>query len=140
MPYASVADLTERFGDDEIESLAQGAPAGTIDTDKVTLAIEDAESEINSYLAQRYAVPVANFPKSITAACCDIARYRLFAGQAHEDVTTRYKDRIEWLKSIAKGLVTLGVAEADSQKNSLFVATTTGGKNRLFTRDTLSDY
>lgn len=139
MSYAVVSDMLAKYGVEELEMVAPGQAPGSLSTDKITDALSDAESEINSYLAQTYEVPVEAPPESIKSACCDIARYRLFAHQATDEINQRYKDRIAWLKSISKGEATLGIADKAS-KTPVKAVIVTGGKNRLFTRDTLSDF
>jgi phage gp36-like protein len=132
--YATESDLITKFGETEIDDLIdQESP------NKLQDALDDAESEVNSYLAQRYTVPLSTVPNTIKSACCDIARYRLYSHNATEEVNQRYKDRIAWLKLLSKGELSIGVAEQSSKK-SLKAITTTGGSSRIFTSETLRDF
>ncbi len=134
MTYATVTDLITKFGEQEIDELTDQGNPGKMDD-----AIADATSEINSYLAQRYEVPLQQIPVTITSACCDIARYRLYSHHATEEVNQRYKDRIAWLKLLSEGKLTIGAAEKDSNKKAGAIITS-GGKNRIFTQDTMRDF
>lgn len=137
MTYAAEQDLIQRFGQYEIEQLAL-TNDGTQDANRIQAALTDATAEINSYLGQRYQVPVATPSPVLQAACCDIARYQLYAAQATEEVTQRYQQRIAWLRDVASGKASLGIAEREASGSTLAVATQSGG--RVFSRDTLRDF
>lgn len=140
MTYATAGEMETRFGREELEFIARGASTGTLDNDKITAAIDDATSEMNSYFAQRYTVPLVSTPSIVTSACCDIARYRLYSASAPEEVEKRYRSRIEWLKSISKGMATLGVAESTAKESVVSVYTTRSREDRVFTNETLQDF
>ena len=98
MPYATQADLEATFTANEIAQLVSGGR----DVDE---ALTAAGEEADSYLATRYAVPVtANpLPQHLVQAVCDIARYRLYAGAADEEVQNRYAQAVAWLKDVSAG-------------------------------------
>lgn len=137
MTYATDQDLIQRFGQYEIEQLALTSD-GTQDANRIQAALVDATAEINSYLGQRHQVPVAAPSPVLQAACCDMARYQLYAAQATEEVTQRYQQRIAWLRDVASGKASLGIAEREASSSALAVATQSGG--RVFSRDTLRDF
>ncbi|KGE77652.1 gp436 family protein [Halomonas salina] len=110
MPYCTLTDLQARFGEDELLDLAAEDDGVTIAQDIVDRAIEDADGEIDGYVAAAgYPVPLATVPRIVTAYACDIARYRLYDDRATEQVTKRYDDAIKFLRAVAKGDVKLGI-------------------------------
>ena len=108
--YASPADMTARFGLQELIGLAPlpesdaldacGPPVFTddwpqadnqgegdqppaYDVERVATALDQASREADSYLAVRLAVPLdttAGVPQPLRAFVCDMARYHLTAG------------------------------------------------------------
>lgn len=109
MPYATLQDLVERFGEQELIELTDRAGAGVIDADVADRAIQDASGEIDGYVsAAGYPVPLDPVPRLITAYCADIARYRLYDDHAPEQATKRYDDAVRFLRAVAKGDVKLG--------------------------------
>lgn len=139
MPYATQQNLIDRFGETEILQLTDKDGDEVIDAAVISQAIDDADAIIDGYLQSRYTLPLQSVPKNLVTYACDIARYRLYDDRATEQVTTRYKDALAFLRSISKGDITLGL-DGDSEPTA-----TTGGPQadapgRTFTRDKLSDY
>jgi phage gp36-like protein len=114
MPYATQADLETRFGVDELTQLTDRTGAGVPDAGIVARALSDADAEIDGYLASRYALPLATVPPVLARIACDIARYRLWEDRASEEVRRRYEDARRALESIAKGVISLGLPEANA--------------------------
>jgi phage gp36-like protein len=79
----------------------------------IELAIEDAASEIDAYLASRYTVPIVPTPPVIRRFTCDLARYNLYDDQVTEVVQRRHDDILKALRDIADG--TSSLADADGQ-------------------------
>jgi len=109
MPYAAVADLIARYGEDELIQLTDRTGAGAVDTAIAQRALDDAAAEIDGYLAVRHALPIASVPPLLARIACDIARYRLWDDRASEEVRARYEDARRVLEALAAGRVTLGV-------------------------------
>lgn len=111
--YATAADLEARMQARliaELSGSADGQPLAA----RVDQALADASAEIDSYLAARFAVPLAPVPTVLTRVCCDIAIYRLFEAARDEDVKDarrRYDDAIKWLTGVADGDLTLDAPE-----------------------------
>jgi len=114
MPYATQADLEARFGVDELTQLTDRVNAGVPDAAIVARALSDATAEIDSYLASRYALPLWPVPTVLARIACDIARYRLWEDRASDEVRRRYEDALRLLEGIAKGILSLGLPEADA--------------------------
>lgn len=116
--YATPEELIDLFGQREMALLSTHGDSGEPDREALCRAIECAQSEVDSYLATRYAVPLAQpVPQAVMMVVGDIVRYRLTSGDIteKEPITERYRLAIAWLKDVAKGLVALpcqGVEDA----------------------------
>lgn len=110
--YATVLDLTGRFGEREIEELV-ASDTGAPDMARAEKALADGAAEIDAYLDGRYVLPLANVPAVLPRLNCDIARYRLWDDQASEEVRARYEDAVRFLRAVAGGLISLGQAGED---------------------------
>ena len=118
MPYATLTDLIEAFGESEATRLT--APEGDLDGPvveaRVTRALTEASDLIDSYLARRYAVPLpAPFPPAVTRACGVLARFQLAHGEQREPTEQMRLDRketIAWLEALAEGRAILPGAVA----------------------------
>lgn len=115
--YATVADMTARFGETQLLRLSrpEDRTAETIDEVKVGTALTDATAVIDGYVRGRYLVPIAAPPKEIVRAACILARYDLAQGEAtdpSEEMAKSRKDVITWLENIAKELINLDVPAA----------------------------
>ncbi len=113
MPYATLADLTARFGDEELTQLTDRLGAGVVDAAVAGAALAEAEAEIDAYLAGRHALPLATVPPILVRIACDIARYRLATDAPLEEVRKRYEDARRLLENLAAGRVTLGLPAVD---------------------------
>ena len=115
MPYATRADLTQRFGAEELIQLTDRALLGTVDAPTVAAALADADAAIEGYLAARYAVPVSPVPALLRRVGCDISRFFLHGNAAPEPVRQAYEDALRVLKDLADGrAVLVGAAAAAS--------------------------
>ncbi|WP_180125669.1 gp436 family protein [Rhodoferax sp. BLA1] len=128
MSYASQADMTERFGETEVAQRTNRIDGLTIDSSVLDRALSDADAEIDSYLATRYALPLPSTPLVLVRMACDIARYRLFGEAVPETVRLRYADAISLLKRMAVGDVQLAgitaVVAAGGSGNAVAVRST----------------
>lgn len=133
MAYATAAELDARFGAEELVARTDRLGAGVPDAAAIARALADAEAEIDGYVAARYRLPLPAVPPVLTRIACDIARYRLWQDAASEEVRERYQDARRLLEAIARGLVSLGLAEEDRPQPELAAARS--GAEPLFTRD-----
>ena len=139
MAYATQSNLIERFGEQELIDILPGEGPETIDAALVTVALDDATNEINTYLAERFTLPLEETPPVLVQVTCDIARYKYYSVHATDEVKERYDARIKWLKSVVDGKA--GLAFTNQPESSL-----TGNyakrssNNRLFTCDTLKGF
>lgn len=139
MAYATEQDLIDRFGAEELAQLSDRINGVAIDSVVVGLALADADAEIDSYLATRYALPLASVPADLARIAADIARYRLYDDRPTETVRKRYEDGVRDLKALAKGDKTLsgGVTLTPADDS---IAVTSRSPERVFNADFLADY
>ncbi|MEW6562717.1 MAG: DUF1320 domain-containing protein [Pseudomonadota bacterium] len=111
MSYATQADMVNRFGDREVIMLTDRARAGVIDAAVLAYALDQADAEIDPYLAGHYQLPLPTVPRLLVGFACDIARYRLSAGATNdtEEVRNRYLEAVKFLQKIASREVSLGM-------------------------------
>jgi phage gp36-like protein len=139
MAYATLDDLETRFGRDELAERTDRAGGDVIDAAVVARALDDASTQIDLYLAGRYAVPVTPPPAQLVQLACDIARYRLWQPAPSEGVRQGYEDAIRTLRDLAEGRAVLAGAAAPATPAA-------GGPvridspGRVFARDQLQDY
>ncbi len=114
-------------------------------------AVEDADAEIDGYLAKRYKVPLEKVPKMIGKLSKDIAVYNMASRRGideterEKNILNRYKAAILYLTNVAKGIVELdgqtsggsGDALPDAQGNAGF---SIQSSDRLFTRDDMKGW
>lgn len=113
--YAIRQDMIDRFGEPEILQLTDrlDPPVGAIDDTVLNEALDDADGMVDSYLAGRYALPLASVPKILKRYACDIARFFLWKDNAGETVRRAYEDAQKFLKAVASGSVSLGLDAAN---------------------------
>lgn len=112
MAYATLTDMTLRFGETEVHRLSAGdgdLPLG-INEAAVDRALGDAAAIIDSFLRRRYLTPIAQPSADIVRAACILARYDLATGSNKEPSAQMKEGRDEvlaWLAKIADGRVTI---------------------------------
>lgn len=110
--------MLARLKESELIAITDRSAAGIIDDDVLNQAIDDAESEVDSYLEQRYQTPVSPSPGILSERCVDITRYRLHVttdAAVQEDVRLAYEDARAWLVAIRDNRQSLpGVTDRDS--------------------------
>lgn len=107
MSYITYTDLVMAFGEDEILQLADRDRDGMIDSGVIEDAMAFADSHIDSYLREKYTVPLAVLPANLKGFACDFARYRLYQDQPTQTVQNRYDVGCFYLKDVSRGLVNL---------------------------------
>lgn len=110
MTYVTLADMSDRFGDDELQQLTDRElpQQGSIVQAVLDKAIADADSLIDAHLGARYAVPIASpLPPELVRVGCDLARFFLHDQAVPEIVRERYEDAVRWLRSVADGKLPL---------------------------------
>lgn len=123
MAYASTNDLLARYSEHDLRMMTDPS-AQAFDAARAQQALSDASVEIDSYIGQRYKLPLqapATDPNQTTPVlladhpvllrcACDVAIYRLKTLRPSDDIKDarlRYEDVIKLLVRIAKGEVLL---------------------------------
>lgn len=117
MRYCTLQDMIDTYGEARLAELSDrvNMPATTVDAGIVERAIDDAEAEINMYLAGRHNLPLASVPVMLTRIACDLAWYNLHT-QVDDDhpAAVAYKRRKQQLDGVSSGKLSLGLDEADT--------------------------
>ncbi|WP_421579125.1 gp436 family protein [Shinella sp. M31] len=141
MRYASLTDLIERAGEDEILQVADRDNDGTPDPDVVEAALGHADNVANGYLKTRYQLPLAAVPDLVRTWCVAIARYYLHRHAPPDYVVRDWKAAEQALKDMARGLIDLPVGEgeqppASGDTGNVHVV----GPDPVFTRENLEEW
>ena len=135
MAYITIAELKEQFPDEDFGQLANdatGLSSGPTYQSTILSRILDSDSYIDSYLNQRYDVPLTTVPNSIRNASGLITYYRLHERRPEmigEQLQRMYDQTVAWLRDIAKGIVSLPTPPAsEGGKTSAYF----GGQTRIF--------
>lgn len=108
-------------------------------------AIQDADAEIDGYLAKRYPVPFHPVPKVITKFSKDIAAYNLASRQgideSERDKTylTRYNSAISFLSKVATGVIEIGMDTSETNFNGSQSVSLKSSK-RIFSRSNMKGW
>lgn len=143
MAYATLSDMTIRFGAAQMLLFADRDHDGEIDADQVELAIADADAIVDLHARGRYALPLSPVPAEIVRISCDIARRNLFgdATQIPDNVLQADKAARDLLKLIAAGSVVLECAVAPATApGAATLKVETSGPAREFTADKLAGF
>jgi len=127
MAYATLAALTERYGESVLIQLTDRTGVGTVDAAVVGRACADADSEVDSYLGVRYAVPLAQAAAVVVRLACDIAYYRLHTDLTEEHPAVRgYQDALRLLRAYAGAGAVLSAAPVQSSPSAELVEAVPG--------------
>lgn len=110
MSYATQQDLVDRYGLDEIVQLTDRTGTGQVDATVVARALADADAIIDAYVGLVTTLPLSSVPPRLSQAACVIARYSLWQDGHPDRVRLDYEDAIAWLRDIAAGRASLGLA------------------------------
>jgi phage gp36-like protein len=141
MTYASQADLLKCYGDDALRDLTDRAvpPAGAIDDDVVTGALQNADAVIDGYLKVRYALPLPVTPALLRDLAQAIAIYKLHRDSVADKIRNDYTDALKTLALISNGTVKLDVAGVEPASSGASGVRTTD-RDRPLTNKNLEGY
>ncbi|MEE9296420.1 MAG: DUF1320 domain-containing protein [Phycisphaerae bacterium] len=144
MSYISNSDIELRLGTARYTQLTDDTGSGTPDTDVADEARQGAEGEVDSYLAQRYRVPIdlvvheeaASVLKSVSL---DLVEYRLHARRraVPVEVINKRDAALSWLQRVAGGEASLPAVTPIEPNPALGLRAATTGEERTFSRDEL---
>jgi phage gp36-like protein len=147
MSYITNGDVQLRLGATRYVQLADDAGTGSADESVVDEARLGAEGEVDSYLSQRFAVPIdlATHPAAagvLKSVSLDLAEYRLFARRRDvpDDVMVRRGLAVDWLTRVSRGEAMIPSVTPIDANAATGVRARASGESRLLSRDELSDY
>lgn len=141
MAYSQLSDIKLQLEDAALLELTDDANAGEIDPDVVARAIADADADIDTYLAVRYALPLSSTPAMVRKASVELAICNLYArrpGLLPEERKGRCERMREFLEQVAAGKRSLGADDPGASAND-GPAATTDKDDRVFTIGKVSD-
>ncbi len=142
MAYCTQDDIISQIGEEILIQLTDDDGVGEVDADRVSAAIANADAEINSYCGMKHSVPFSPVPPTIKAASVDIAIFNLRSRRSGASDTAeheRYRERIAWLKDVAKGIATLGEDDPDGVPTEVH-APEIVSNTRVFSRETMKGW
>ncbi len=146
MNYISLSDIEDRLGSAHLIQLTYDSGSGSADNDRINATGDAAEAEVNSHLAQRYAVPIdlALHPASsalLKSFVLDLVEYCLHGRRppVHADVIRRHDEAQRWLRRIALGEIQLVTGNPVAMNPATEPLSGTTGQERAFSRETLEN-
>lgn len=125
--------IGDEYIDDEAERETKIQPI-------IQEAMDDADGEIDGYLAKRYPVPLTQVPKIVNKLAKDIAVYNIFSrvgideSGPDKNYLNRYQAATKFLQLVSTGQVDIGVGSTQTAATTGFAAKSSP---RLFNRDSL---
>ncbi len=111
MPYSTKEDLQKLIPEQELINLTNDfVPASEADEDRINSAIMYADELINSYLRNKYALPLKYIPAIIVNLSADIAAYRLYSRRPRklpEHIDFAYQEAKKVLENLQKEKILL---------------------------------
>lgn len=113
--YATLDDLLARYEKQDIIDISyrDEADRDHINEKAVSLAIEQASSEIDEYVGSRYKLPLTSVSPQIVQIACHIARYYMEKGERTKAAVMDYERSIQRLEAVRNGEATLGLDAND---------------------------
>jgi phage gp36-like protein len=141
MAYCTQDDILEQIDEDVLIQLTDDDNVGDVDATKVTAAVAGADALIDGYCGKRYTVPFSTVPSLVEKFSVDIAIYNLYGRRkgAPDDIRTRYKDAVDFLKGVASGSNSLGENDPDGTSSNA-PEMSTSNPTRIFTRDKMKGF
>ena len=140
--YIVQGDLDVYSSDEVLIQLTDDDKTGSIDSTKVTECIVAAQSEVDSYLAKRYTVPITGtVPETVKEWCVQLTTLRLHQRRLRvpEDVWTMAIAARAQLKLVNDGTLSLDIGtdppDEPSGREAQFIS-----NERGFSRTTMADW
>jgi len=136
MRYVTQDGYAARFSRDELLALTDHSGKGEPDPEVWEAAARDAEAEVDTALAARYALPLEHVPDAVQWAAYACLRARLNPHVSEGPAREHYDDARQWLKRVARGEVGLGLPQEQAEEIGAPRPAVSGGGPR-FTREAL---
>lgn len=121
MPYATAADLALAMGPEVVRAIFDDDLSGTADDSPIAYILAEAQSRVDSYLRQLYAIPLDPVPNVVRSITIDVAI--ALAQKRHPEVVRAdgdalMKRAIEDLQRIRSGEMKLDSMTLPTPKNA----------------------
>jgi phage gp36-like protein len=138
MPYCTLEDMVELYGEDLILKVADHDRDDIADPDIVEKGIKGADEIIDAYLSAQYTVPMAPIPGVVRTCSIDIALYKMALGRANrtDEMRVRYEDALKLLEKISTGKIGLGLPPVDPDGDGPLGPVDPGAKRKARSFDT----
>lgn len=106
-------------------------------------AADDAQAEIDGYLAKRYDVPFVHVPPVISKFAKDIALYNLVSRKGIDEsdrektYLTRYNAAVAFLTKVAEGKVDIDTGESHTTQMAAANGFSVKSEHRIFSRSSM---
>jgi phage gp36-like protein len=144
MTYATTADLQDAIPAQDLRLLTdRDGAADTVDISKLQAALEDANAEIDGWIAKRVTLPLADPPRMLNVVCRDLALHRLYvnASATVPDAVEKLREgQLAYLKSVSRGEVSIGDETSGDEITTSPGVVLDEGEAPVFTRDTLEGF
>ena len=111
----SIAEFVDAVGLDEAIRLTDPDGSGRIDAQILTGPLVAAQGQVEAALGGRYRLPLAVVPQALKTAIADLARLRLYPGEAPDGVKAAAATSSRYLDRLASGQATLPVSAAPAE-------------------------
>jgi phage gp36-like protein len=146
MAYSTQSDLNRFYTDAELRQLTDDENRGNINSDRVSNAITQADSLINSYSRAQHTISSwtgSDIPPLIKELSISLASYFLWTrrrkGQIDEQMEARYKADLVTLKMINKGDIKLNDSNSFANTGEI-ISTNKASTDRVYTSTELDKY
>ena len=144
MSYSTIEDIKKLIPEVMLIQLTDDESTGAMGAARVAEAIAQADGEIDSYCAARYAVPFTAAPATVKKCSVDMAIYNLYSRRVEKIPETRadrYKNAVRLLEGIAKGAISIGIdASLPAPTGGDRIESTARAADRSVTREGLSGF
>lgn len=142
MPYTTLQDLTDKFGERMLIRLTDRdeLATDTINTDVVDRAIADTDALIDGHVKVRYALPMAEVPPLVSTLALDIVIYKLHVLEPDPKIKADYDAAMKSLRSISDGTIRLPLATGGDAAGSGSSGARVTDRDRPFTADKMKGF
>lgn len=126
MNYITINDLLIEFSTQELAKLT-GDPTGNhINTNRIELAIKQAQSEVDAYLSDNYILPLSNVPDLIKNLTYELTVYNIYSQYYKNSEIT---EQVKWRRLNSLSILKL-------LKNNEIIINANKKTNRIITVNT----
>ena len=147
MSYCSINDIQSVIANDDLAQLTNDSGGDTVDSNKITDAINYVDNIIDGYLRGRYNLPPTSIPDELKYLAVDFTVYRLYSRRLYteipDSVLKKYYEVIKTLEKVQKGVFNLGIESTDAFNNPALKTnkdTSASSVNKYYNSDKWDEY